>query len=326
MKMPPSFAPRGYAITPPMKKAINCIGQHVEVGGEWMLNVLDGKTRKVKRSTGWMPNLITNIGLDRIGQGAAIGSFCRIGTGTTTPANSDTQLVSQSASTSTSVGTASTVNAGAPDYQTEYTATFEFALGAVVGNMAEIGMGWASTGATLFSRARIVDGGGSPTTITVLATEILQATYRVSLFPTLTDTSGTVDISGVTYNYTSRVLNAPGVRNINLGNWLGTLHTINAYDATALAAITASSVSGPSTPLTAGTFQAYVDGSYQRDFTISAAIAVGNLTGGIDLIVTNVGNAVAPVFITQTLFSPNIPKDNTKTLSMTWRISWSRRP
>lgn len=313
---------------PPFKKkagGVNCLGAHVEIGGEWRFDVLDGKTRKVKRSTDWMPNLITDIGLDRIGSGSSIGPFCRIGTGTTAPANADTQLVSQSAQTSTIVGTPSTLNAGAPDYQTTYTATFEFALGAVVGNMAEIGMGWASTGATLFSRARIVDGGGSPTTITVLASEILQATYRVSLYPTLTDSAGVVTLSGVNYNYTSRVYQAGFVRNINLGNWLGGTLSAQAFDAAALASITAT-LSGPTSTLTAGTLQAYSNGTYQRDFTISAAIAVGNLSGGIDVIVTYLGNSLGPIFNTQTLFSPAIPKDSTKTLNMTWRISWARRP
>lgn len=325
MTLPAAQAFQRSAPPPFRPKAINCLGAHVEVGGEWKLQVLDGRTRKVKRTTGWMKNLITDIGLNRIGAGQVIGPFCRVGTGTTAPANTDTALVSQSAQTSTTVGSPSTVNAGAPDYQTSYTVTFEFALGAVVGNMAEIGMGWASTGATLFSRARIVDGGGSPTTITVLVTEILQATYRISLYPTLTDSSGVVTISGINYNYTSRVYQAGGVRNVNLGNWLGSIFSVTAFDVAALASTTATLV-GTSAALTAGSFQAYVAGSFQRDFTISAAIAVGNLTGGIDVIVTNVGGSVATVFSTQTIFTPAIPKDNTKTMNLTWRISWARRP
>lgn len=325
MRFPKELTPVGRAVRSAMP--VNCLGDHVQVGGEWQVRKLDGRTRKVTFESPWFKNLITNIGLDRIGQGGTIGGFCRIGTGTTAPANADTALVAQVASTSTVIGSQSVLNAGAPDYQTTCTGTFEYPLGAVVGNMAELGLGWASTGATLFSRARIVDSGGSPTTITVLASEILQVTYRLALYPLLTDVSGTVDISGVTYNYTSRVLNAPGARQLNLfGNLIGTVNGVTAFDVTALASITATGVTGTSTALTSGAFQAYVDGTYQRDFTISAAIAVGNLTGGIDLITTAVGGSVAPTFITQTLFSPAIPKDNTKTFSLTWRISWSRRP
>lgn len=314
----------------PIKRAIgktyNCIGQEVQVGSEWKLRKLDGRTREVIYEGDWFKNLITDFGLNQIGSGAVIGSWVRIGTGTTTPANTDVQLVSQSAATNIQVGGSTVINnSGAPDYQTNWSVTFEFALGAVVGNMAELGLGTASTGANLFSRARIVDSGGSPTTITVLASEILQVTYRISSYPALTDSSGTVDISGVTYNYTSRAYNVGGIRNINLGSWTGSLISSTAFDATALAALTASSPSGTQTVLTVGSFQAYTNGNYYRDFTVTAAIAVGNLTGGIDLITTNTGGSSA-IFVTQTLFSPAIPKDNTKTLSLTFRISWSRRP
>lgn len=293
------------------------------VGLEYELTVLDGATRQVVRRSGVSPNLVTDIGLDRIGAASVIGGFCRIGTGTTAPANSDTQLVSQSAATSTTVGSLSRVNAGAPNYETTATVTFEFPLGAVVGNMAEIGLGWASSGATLFSRARILDGGGSPTTITVLVTEILQVTARLALYPTLTDATGTVTLSGVSYGYTARVslVNTTAAIDPN-GTVLANLVNQIAYNST-IGAVTAQPA-GSSTNLTSGTLQAYTNGTYYRDYTLTAALAIGNLSGGIKSIYTSLGVASSEVFRTQIEFGTAIPKDNTKTFSLSLRVSWAR--
>lgn len=297
--------------------------QRNSIGLEYKLTVLDGATRRVMRESGWSPNLVTDIGLDRIGSGNTIGGFCRIGTGTTTPANSDTQLVAQSASTSSIVVPTSRVNAGSPTYHSTATCTFEFSLGSVVGNMAEIGIGWASTGATLFSRARILDGGGTPTTITVLVTEILQVTARLALYPTLTDATGSVVIGGVSYNYTARTSQANSVHAIDTnGPMLSSISAPIAYTG-AIGTVTGLP-SGTSGVLTAGSFSSYTNGNYFRDYSLSAGIGVGNLSGGIKSIVSNVGNGSGDVFRTQIEFDTAIPKDNTKTFLLTLRVSWAR--
>lgn len=310
---------------PPFKRRPCVLNVGVSLAGDYKFRVLDGATRRVKRETDWMHNLITDIGLDRFGSGNVIGGTCRIGTGTTAPANSDTQLVSQSASTTTTVGFGSKVNAGAPNYETTATTTYEFALGAVVGNMAEVGIGWASTGATLFSRARIVDGGGTPTTITVLVTEILQVTFRLTAFPKITDSTGVVVISGINYNYTARVAqvsvvaNALDIGGIPLANAGG---TANAYTGT-LGAITGLP-SGSLAAMSVGVLAAYTNGTYYREYTITASISQGNVAGGIQTIYTLVGNATGTLVATQVQFSPLIPKNNTKTFSLTMRFSWAR--
>lgn len=294
------------------------------LAGDYKFTVLDGATRQVKHQTDWMHNLITDIGLDRFGTGSALGGFCRIGTGTTAPANADTQLVSQSASTSTLVGLTAKANAGSPNYETTATVVFEFALGAVVGNMAEVGIGWASTGATLFSRARIVDGGGSPTTITVLVTEILQVTYRLTVFPQITDSTGTVVISGITYNYTSRASSVSAVAGALEPNGapLSSAAFPGAHPG-AIGAITGIP-SGVVAAMSAGALGSYTNGTYYREYTITASITQGNAVGGILSINGYVGNGLGALMQTQTQYSPVIPKDGTKTFSLVMRVSWAR--
>lgn len=291
---------------------------HTTYGGEYKFTILDAD-RNVKRETEWMPNLITDIGLDRIAAGI-VGTHCRIGTGNTTPANADTALVSQSASTTNTAGTSSS-NAGAPNYQTENSNTFEFALGAVVGNMAEVGIGWAASGATLFSRALTVNGGGTPTAITVLVTEILQVTYRLTSYPILTDTTSTVTI-GTSYTYVSRVWLAGTTRAINITS----IDQTNSAQLTAYNGSLGATTAGPSGSSAGGGTAArgsYTAGNRFLDYTFNMTIAQGNVAGGITAMAVFVGGSAS--FRTQMSFSPAIPKDGTNTLSITIRQSWARR-
>ena len=69
--------------------------------------------------------------------------------------------------------------------------TYTFAAGVATGTWSEIGVGPAASGGAitlepsppyLLSHALIVDGGGSPTTISVLASEQLVVTYTLQLY------------------------------------------------------------------------------------------------------------------------------------------------
>lgn len=296
----------------------------LEVGGEFQLRRLDGVTREVIEETPWTHNLVLNIGLDRFGAGLTHNDFCRIGTGTAAPANGDTQLQSQSASTSNAISNSAS-NAGSPNYESTTTTVYEFALGAVVGNMAEVGVGWsASTASTLFSRARINDAGGTPTTITVLVTEILQVSYRFTIYPSIVDVTGSVNISAPSYSYTSRTYNAGNTRQLNAAgtffqNVLGVIATNGAINS-----ITSSGASGTQLSLSVGTLLTYTSGNYYRDFTVSANISTGNHAGGIQSMNVTIQGGSGAIAQFQIGFVPNIPKDSTNVLNMTFRFTWAR--
>ena len=296
-----------------------------EVAGEYQLTVLDGNTRKVVRKTPWFDNLVTNIGLDAMATTIAITQNCRIGTGTAAAVNTDTALSSQSASTAT-VNSSTITNLGTPNYETQILSVYEFALGAVVGNMAEVGVGWTpSTASTLFSRARINDAGGIPTTITVLVTEILQVSYRLKIYPQVSDVTGTVVIAGVTYNYTSRCYNAANTTSVIPGQAFqnGTTAVLNAFNGT-INAITSGGPSGTSGTLTFVSVSAYTAGNFFRDYTVTAAIAAANLAGGIRSMTIGISGGASAVSFVQIDFGASIPKDNTKVLTLVIRFTWTR--
>ncbi len=291
--------------------------------------------------TGWFKNLILNQGLDTLAamSGGNPISYCRVGTGTSTPAATQTQLDSQLAASSSINGASSRTTSGAPNYQSVLTYTYVFAQGAVVGNVTEVGVGSGSTGTNLFSRALILDGSGNPTTLALVAIDQLTVYYRVRVSPPITDGSGTVTLGGTPYSYQTRLLDAnnffsstyslsafPYHSTSPVASFYRTSSGFNTYAASGsgLAAITATSPLGTNSGSlsTLGFSTAtYTAGSFIQDSTLTFAPADGNATGGIGALKVSFGSADS---VFQVYFPTPIPKDNTKTLTLTFRYTWSR--
>jgi hypothetical protein len=280
----------------------------------------DGTTRLL---ADWFDNLITDIGMNRLGAGASV-QWCSVGTGTTQPVQGDTGLQAPIAFTNTYT-TSYAAQSSAPYYQTN-TRIFTFAQGAVVGNISEVGVGWSGTNGTLFSRARIKDGGGVDTTITVTAIEQLSVTYQLRLNIPSTDVVTTPTINGQVTTVTVRAgLAASAQWSYILGYvfdgrfglfsptlFFGTYNgPIGAVTGTPSGTNLGNSESISTT--------AYSNNSYYTEFVVNWTISQGNDAGGIDSIDcrTNPG-------VFQIGFVPPILKLNTQTMQMTYRLAWSR--
>lgn len=306
----------------------------VEFTGMFKLVLNEGTDRET--STGWFPNLITDGGLDRLGNtGAGIIANGSVGTGTTTPAFTDTSLSAYTAQTTTNLVSSSPGTS--PNYIAQMTINYIFAQGAVVANLAEVGIGWGTTGTGLWSHALILDSFGVPTTLTVTSFDQLTIFYQVACNPVLTDlTAATVVISPTTYTYTGRIgLCASFLQNlyymlqspasVSASSW-GIASNISSYAAGATIGAITGNPSGASTSGSNGstgytfTSATYVNGNKYRDSTIVLAPSVGNLTGGTQAIMIGWGS---PVFY-QYVFTAAIPKDNTKTLTFVVRYYWDR--
>lgn len=265
----------------------------------------------------WFPNLILNGGLDRMGANADYLYWCQVGSGSTAPVAAQAALVNRIAGTNTGQAIVAGAQASAP-YYGWLRRTYRFAVGVAAGNLSEVGVGWASTG-SLFSRALILDGGGSPTTITVLSDEVLDVTYELRRYPGTVDLTGTVVLDGVTHNWVSR---AAAVT--TEGAWTGAGAMVLDFALSfngGIGAVT-TSPSGVSGILSA-TALPYSAGSYTRAVTVSAGLNDSNLAGGIRSILIHSYSNTARY---QIQFDPAIPKDNTKVLSLTIQHSWARRP
>ena len=145
-------------------------------------------------------------------------------------------------------------------------------------------------------------------------------------------------MSGVTYNYTGRVVDAAstGISNSFLISGLymqgfdvstrGALQrfntnlasvTLNSVTGTSL--VNAQSISGTST-ISRG---AYTTGSYTYSFTDTFALASGNHANGICGILRGVSSLYCSIGW-QYLFDKVIPKDASKIMTLKGSISWGR--
>lgn len=300
------------------------------------------------------PNLILNSGLDYFcSNGLTVGqlfSRCSVGTNNTAPAAGQTLLLSPLGSvTGPSDLGGSNVSGVAPYVQRAW--QYDFAVGAIVGNVAEIGVGPGTYNLTpLVSRALVLDGGGSPTVVSVLVTESLRVTYYLRNYIVTTDTSGIVTIGGINYNYTVRAaawnLAQLIASSYFPGHWNSTAGQVSAsfvfyaglnmtsYGVSGIGPVAAFSTQTLSTidlyPANTGGAVgcgtngpvAYVAGQYYRENEITIGLTEANtLTGGIGSVVY--GGLFG---LYQMSFTPKLPKTNLNAFALKFRITISNYP
>ena len=277
-------------------------------------------------------NIITDQGLNRIGNNGISGStsYVHVGTGNTTPAATDTGLVTFVAASNTQQSLSETAQTSTSPYYLSRARTVRFGAGAAAGNLAEVGVGWAASGTVLFSRALILDGGGSPTTITVLSDEYLDVTYELRIYPPAADATGTITLDGVVYDYTARPSERdvysnsyPGWDVSSAGNASFGFDTAIAYDGI-IGAQTASPA-GSVDSSTSSASETYSDSSLQAAVTSTWGLNDGNFAGGVRSLRIKTGWALWQLEFAAQSGGGTIPKDNTKTLSFTVTHSWARK-
>ena len=298
---------------------------HFGLSGHFAMRVSGGARGDVMLAE--FDNLILDAGLNRLGTGA-VASACQVGTGTSTPSTTDTSLQAYLVGTSTvQSDSAQSYVAGPPAYVT-LSRTFRFGTGVAAGNLTEVGVGWTSATGSLFSRARIVDGGGSPATISVLSDETLDVVYTLRMYVPA-DVTGTVTLAGTVHNYTMRwaaVGSQPNVAGL-MSYGMGTV-----YSTSAVWASTAALTAVTSTPTTAGTngsvtASGYVSSSYKRSCTATMSLTQGNVGGTrCLLLLINPASGIGAVSEIQVEFSPVVPKDGTKVWTLNYEVSWGRAP
>ena len=275
-------------------------------------------------------NDILDSGLDMLA--TSVGGpfdYCRIGTGTTPVAPSQTGLQSPAASTAALAPGGNTdhaMTATSPRYNRTVFRR-RFAAGTLNGTYNEIGFGPASTG-NLFNRALITPSK------TVLSTETLDVEYELRTYIPTADVTGTATIGGVSRSFTLRPvdINETSVGfgefpwGVNrYGNALSNPGNARAYTGGALAAQTADSptfTAQESAPTTVTLPDAYVPGTGYRKVRFAWGLDALNVVGG-SFTHMRVGVICAKW---QIEFSPAIAKDATKTMSIDLGVTFARYP
>lgn len=312
--------------------------RNAQVHGQFQLfaaRVDEQGVRHVRELTDKFDNLITDKGMDLLGHGLGYLTYCHVGVGATAPDFTDTQLASRLAYTATTyqsdsmAGSTEEEMRTAPTVWGSRTRYFQFAQGAVVGNITEIGVStWSAAGPEypLFSRTLIKDSGGNPTSVTVLASEYLYVAYTLTVYLDGNDVSGTFVFDGNTYNYTSGLRNTSGYTGAaTIASFIGSsMSTANTQAQRGGIRIASAPLVGGRTSTTSMGFGGtslsstpYVPGSFVWEYKISAPPTIAN--GRWYGVLYDVG---------WMNYRIEFPDNLTKTSDYTWtlavRQSWSR--
>lgn len=308
----------------------NALGVEVKLAGRFKLTAVSIDEQGVEHHrplTGWFHNLILDSGLNALATAFNSGyliSTCVVGTSNVPPTVKDTALNAQIASTSTlQVNKTSGIVVGPPRYGWNRR-TFRFAQGAAAGNLSEIGI--VGQNGVMWSRALILDTGGTPTTITVLANEFLDVVYEARNYIPTGDVVSTIDISGTSYTVTTR----PAYNNW-VGCWCDSLGLMAPYGAGQQSIYAHDGVIGNESSAPAGTtnlgsvsYSVYTLDSFQLKLHVVWDIGVANFATFIKAVSFQNGPYSFAMHCYQFGFSPSIPKDNTKRLTLNFTLSWGR--
>jgi hypothetical protein len=316
---------------------------HVEL--PQMRATVEGRIRMVatkldgsQRTLADFSNLITDAGLNRMG----IGPFrdtCVVGTGSNAPTVSDSQLQTTRARTGAGAPNIPGPTAqSSPPYFTRTSTGFRFSVGSASGNLTEVGIGWSTgsglTDYQLWSRALIKDEDGNPTTVTVLGDEVLDIYYSMRIYPPTADETYQIAIGGEDYNCISRAAQVTSTLHWGVPSGRVVFTTLpgsaspGVYNGS-IGAITGSP-SGLSVFNAGITNLGYSNNSLQQDATLGWGLDQGNLPGGIRSVHYQTSVGAYQTQFTRTTPRDNgtttIDKDNTKVLSIGFRVGWGRRP
>ena len=294
------------------------ISIHTQSKGFYSLEVLDA-SGNVTRSTDWMPNLILDQGLLRMGANNDYLNVCSVGSGVSTPHPSNTALQSKLAQSST----VSDVVNGAQTEEPYYAysrRTFTFTGGSVVGLVGELAVGWGGNAGQLFSRALVRNANGAPQAMPVLVDETLRVTFEHRYYPLITDTTGVLFISGAiggNYEYIIRPSMVSTATQWTANNTQnnGSRLSVTAYNGE-IGGIT-EQPSGNRLTMTGVTGTV---SDTTATFAHSYENADLNVSGGIRSLMFAMGNGAW-----QIQFTPAIPKDADSSLRLQFSHTWGRR-
>lgn len=281
--------------------------------------------------TDWVRNTILTSGRNQMSTLTQWMTHGQVGTNNTAPNAAQTALLGHVAGTSVIHLNETGAESSAP-YFGWRRITYEFPVGATAANLNEAGCGWGASGSTLASRVLIVDGMGTPITVTPLSDEILRLMYEMQYHPPASDVNGTIVLDGQTYDTIVRASEVTSVSSQagGIGNKIGQVSSFNtdwqAYDGN-LGTVEQAPSGNTAACDNADQFdKAYVNNSYQQDMQCNTGSTGWNLGAGIRSIriKTTAGNF-------QTQFNnqvggTTIPKTSSYTMSMVWRLTWQEVP
>ncbi|WOE40659.1 hypothetical protein [Acinetobacter chinensis] len=150
-----------------------------KIGAQFTCEVFSADNT-LREKSGVSKNLVLDSGLARMSVGGW-ATHLLVGSSSAAPNVSQTSMMQFVAATTNIVGANVVRELDPVKPYFKCTRVYRFAQGAAAGNLAEIGIGWASN--ACWNRALIRDANGDPTVLTILSDEFLQVTVEVLIYP-----------------------------------------------------------------------------------------------------------------------------------------------
>lgn len=274
---------------------------------------------RVAEDRPWADNLITNLGLDYLAGGTTYWGglgYCVLGTGTATPAFTDTGLRTEVVRTSNMLTSGTSDDAGTRTRT--LSRTFDFPAESSNRNYAELGLSHVATVANNLSTRALIAGG----TVTVLIGQQARVVYNITVAlganSVGTPTSSTGWTAGL--QGTSAHCTFAGVPSINKGGVEGSVH-LSLCTGKTVPAFGTDFTPGTTSNGSYGSLSAYTVGTYKRVRSSVWALAEGVGTWRSLMINTGSGGTS---FAWCWVFDNAQTKDNLHTLTITWSMSYGR--
>ena len=306
---------------------------HHGLSGEFRLILRDINLKKLYDS-GWGSNTILDVGLDTIGGGAngIENPFNYWHVGSSADGVLETQIGLQIwiASSTLNVGSDTAAWVGTPDYQYSLTRVHRFNAGTINNTVREVGAGSDSTNNTNFYARHLVNP-----EVPVAANQVLDVAYRHTIWPMTGDVAqaAAINMDGEDYDVLIRGADYDRVIQNDAMNIMALSGSGGSADELLLdgdigAAIT-DLPTGNSLSNYGGAFSTnlpYTLTNHYRDALFEWDLDFGNQIGDIRSMQIRFSGALIQVEFDRNP-SPSglsIPKDNTKTMDLTFRQSWER--
>lgn len=320
-----------------------------QVGIRGRQNVQVLKNDKVIRESGFHKNLILDNFFNDLTSPSATNTWGTsisnqhvvVGTGSTAPANSQTNLATYLAGKSTADSTETTylgITAGKAQYR--YRRTWTFAESAVIGNVSEVGTKAAGSPGSLntmalHTRALVLDVSNNPTSIPVGTGEQLRVIHEFIFEVSLTRFSQNMSVTtgGNTTNHLVEMEWAnvtAGATFVNLfmdntvlrgGAGTSVLTPRSAFASLTFNASYGSPTVGASASIGHSKVLTQISGVMGGRLTCTLASTDGNVAGGMGGMAVGAGGSSAPLYLK---FTPALPKTNLNKLVIGLDFTYAR--
>lgn len=323
----------------------------LSVGLQGYYKIMIGKPDgSIVEATDWFPNIVTDGGLDQMMDGSSPLARICVGTGTTPPAESNTQLENIVSSTTSADAITTSAGSETPLTKTYYwqsrSKRFYFPKGSILGNISEVGIG--KDASNLYSRSLIKDGNGVPITITLTSIDVLYVYYTNRIYVPYEEVTNVINLNGVPTNctirngslsWTDQKYNSDGGIGYYVGsyeNWQGVYfsHVVNRTPPAQGSSVNDITGQPPSiippsgTGVIGGLLASYIPGTHYKTYYIKYPEGQINYAGGIlggvlatrDRYSGNFINGFSMGFV----FDPPIMKNNTQTIEFRFTIRIAR--